>query len=92
MIATGRFSRRSSAASRAPLVVGEGLRLLWLGLAIGFVGAYFLASMLSAVLYEVRPHDPLVFVGVAVTLFAICLLSIAGPAARAGRITGVTTA
>ena len=74
------------------LVVGDGLRLLWAGLAIGFVGAYFLASTLSAVLYEVRPHDPLVFVGAAVTLLAIGLLSVALPAARASRITGVMTA
>lgn len=45
------------------LVVEDGLRLVGIGLALGLVGAYFLASLPAAVLYEVRPHDPLVFVG-----------------------------
>jgi predicted permease len=71
------------------LVVGDALRLVGAGLAIGLAGAYFLASMLSAVLYEVRPHDPLVFVGVPMTLFAICALAVAAPAQRASRNTGV---
>ena len=74
------------------LIVDDGLRVVGVGLAIGVVGAYFLASTLSAVLYEVRPHDPFVFVGVSVTLFAICVLSIAVPAQRASRSTGVSQA
>jgi predicted permease len=67
------------------LVIDDGLRLVGLGLLIGLVGAYFLASTLSAVLYEVRPRDPLVFVGVPVALFAICVLSVVVPAQRASR-------
>jgi hypothetical protein len=73
------------------LVVDDGLRLVGIGLALGLVGAYFLASLLAAVLYEVRPHDPLVFVGVPAALLAICLLSVAVPAQRASRSTGVAS-
>jgi predicted permease len=73
------------------LVVGDGLRLVALGLAIGLVCAYFLASTLAAVLYEVRPHDLLVFLGVPAALLAIGLVSVAVPAARASRVTGVVS-
>jgi putative ABC transport system permease protein len=73
------------------LVVGNGLSLVGVGLAIGLVCAYFLASTLAAVLYEVRPHDLWVFVGVPVTLLAIGLVSVAVPAARASRVTGVVS-
>jgi putative ABC transport system permease protein len=73
------------------LVVDNGLRLVGLGLAIGLVCAYFLAATLAAVLYEVRPHDLWVFLGVPVTLLAIGLVSVAVPAARASRVTGVVS-
>jgi hypothetical protein len=43
------------------------------------------------VLYEVRPHDLWVFLGVPVTLLAIGLVSVAVPAARASRVTGVVS-
>jgi ABC-type antimicrobial peptide transport system permease subunit len=71
------------------LVIGDGLCWIGAGLAIGLVGAYFLASTLSAVLYGVSPHDLFVFVGVPVTLFAVCLFSVIVPAARASAISGV---
>jgi putative ABC transport system permease protein len=73
------------------LVVDDGLRLVGIGLALGVIGAYFLASVLAAVLYEVQPHDPLVFVGVPLALLAICLLSVTVPARRASRNTGIPT-
>jgi ABC-type antimicrobial peptide transport system permease subunit len=71
------------------LVVDDGLRLVGIGLVLGLVGAYFLASLLAAVLYEVQPHDPLIFIGVPLALLAICLLSVAAPARRASRSTGI---
>ena len=68
------------------LVVGSAVRLVGAGLVIGLVGAYFLVALLRAVLYEVQPHDPLVFVGVPAALVVVCLFSAAIPAVRAGRI------
>jgi hypothetical protein len=73
------------------LVVDNGLRLVGSGLAIGFVGSWLLASTLSAVLYDVQPHDPVVFVGVPAVLFAICWLAVIGPAHRASRGTGIVS-
>jgi ABC-type antimicrobial peptide transport system permease subunit len=70
------------------LVVGDGLRWVGVGLAIGLLNAYVLAATLSTVLYGVSPHDLFVFVGVPVTLLAVCLLSVIVPAARAGTISG----
>jgi hypothetical protein len=49
------------------LIVGDGFKLIALGLAIGLFAAY-LASTLSAALYALRPHGLVTFVGVAVTL------------------------
>lgn len=68
------------------LVVGGALRLVGTGLTIGLVGAYFFVALLRAVLYEVQPHDPFVFVGVPAALAVVCLFSAAVPAVKAGRI------
>jgi len=71
------------------LVVGGAVCLVCTGLAFGLVGAYFLVAVLRAVLYEVQPHDPFVFVGVPAALGVVCLFSVAIPAVRAGRIAGI---
>jgi len=68
------------------LVLRHGLVLTLAGLGTGLVGALGLTHLLSSMLYEVRPTDPLTFVGVTVVLTASALLASYIPARRATRV------
>ncbi len=68
------------------MVVGQGLRMAGLGLAAGAAGAFALTRMMSALLFDVRPSDPAVFVAVAAVLGAVAAVASLIPSARAARI------
>ncbi|RUO89218.1 FtsX-like permease family protein [Corallococcus sp. AB018] len=68
------------------LVVTQGLRLTGLGLAVGLLGAGLLARALSAMLYGITPHDPLIFVGAPALLFLTALAASWIPAVAATRV------
>jgi putative ABC transport system permease protein len=68
------------------LVLGGGLRLAGIGLAIGLAGALALTRFLSSQLYEVSPRDPLALALACAGLAAIAVLSSYLPARRAARI------
>ncbi len=67
------------------LVIGGGLRLALLGVAIGLGGAFALTRYLSSQLYSVKATDPLIFVGVAAALTGVAVLASWLPARRAAR-------
>ena len=68
------------------MVLSQGLKLAAIGLGIGLAVAFGLARLLTALLYEVKPTDPVVFVSVAVLLAAIALIASLIPSLRAVRI------
>ena len=68
------------------LVVGNGLRLAGLGLAIGIVLALPLSRTLSSLLFNTASTDPLTFAGVVVVLGAVALMACYLPARRASHI------
>lgn len=68
------------------LVVGEGLRLAALGLALGLAGAAVLARWLEAALFGVTAGDALTFGGAIAVLGAIALLACYLPARLAARV------
>ena len=71
------------------LVYTDGLRLATIGLVLGAAGAALLAPSLSALLYGVKPYDPITFVATAaVLLFAACV-AVFMPARRAMKIAPV---
>jgi ABC-type antimicrobial peptide transport system permease subunit len=72
------------------LVVRQGLTLAVLGLGLGFVAAYFGATLMRRILFQVSPHDPGTFVMQAVVLAAACALAAYLPARRASRVDPVT--
>ncbi len=72
------------------LVLGSGLRLTLIGLAIGVAGALALTRFLSSQLYQVSPRDPVALVFALVTLGLIALVSSYLPARRAARVDAVT--
>jgi putative ABC transport system permease protein len=65
------------------LVVRQGMTLVGIGLAIGLLGAFALTRVLSSLLFEITPKDPITFVGVAIALPLVALLACYLPARRA---------
>jgi putative ABC transport system permease protein len=68
------------------LIVGQGMLLTFIGVAIGVTGAFVLTRFLSTLLYEVRPTDPATFVVVPLLLAGVALLACYIPARRAMRV------
>ena len=68
------------------LVTGHGVRLIGVGLAIGFIGAYFFAQLLAKAVEDVKPHDPVSFAIVPAVLFVVGLLACYLPARSAMRM------
>jgi putative ABC transport system permease protein len=56
------------------------------GLVLGLMGAWGLSQSLSALLYDVRPHDPTTFIAVGSALLAVAIVACWLPARRATRI------
>jgi predicted permease len=72
------------------LILGHGLRLTGVGLAMGLAGAVALARLMQTVLYEVRSTDPGTYAAVILVLLAAALLASVLPALRAMRVDPVT--
>jgi ABC-type lipoprotein release transport system permease subunit len=54
-----------------------------LGIAAGLAGAAALTGVMTTLLYEVSPQDPLTFAAVAVTLLSVAAVACYVPARRA---------
>ena len=68
------------------LVLGSGLRIAVLGVALGLGVGWGLARFLRSVLYETSPTDPVTFVGVAAALILVAVAACWLPARRASRV------
>ena len=68
------------------LVVGQGMKLVLVGIAIGIVAAFGLTRLLATFLFGVKPLDPLTFAAVPVLLAAVAFVAVWMPARRATRI------
>ena len=71
------------------LVVGQGLRLAIVGMAIGCAAAFFLSRLLASLLFEIRPTDPITFISGVLFLAIIAVLASYIPARRAARVDAV---
>ena len=67
-------------------VLRQGLKLTLIGLTIGLASAFALTRVISRLLYNVSPTDPLTFVCVSLLLAGVALLASYIPARRAARI------
>ena len=68
------------------LVVGQGMRLVLIGLVLGVAAAWALGGSLAALLYEVSPLDAVTFVAAPLLLACVGLLACYVPARRAMRV------
>ena len=68
------------------LILREGFVLTLLGLAGGFVGAYFATRSIQALLFGVTPMEPAVFALIAILLMLVALFACWIPARRAMRL------
>lgn len=67
-------------------VVGQGLRLVLVGLVAALAAAVALGGLLRGLLFGVSPLDPVSFGGVAVLLLAVATIASWLPARRATRV------
>jgi predicted permease len=68
------------------MVLLQGMRLVWIGGAIGLAAAFALSRLIASFLFGVKPADPMVFVLVPVVLSAVALGAVWWPAKKATRI------
>jgi predicted permease len=67
-------------------VIGQGVRLVGIGLAVGLVTAAGAARVIATQLYGVGAHDPAVFLAVPAVLLGVAVLASSLPARRASRV------
>jgi putative ABC transport system permease protein len=68
------------------MVVLQGMRLAFIGVAIGLAAAFGLARFMGSFLFGVRPWDPAAFITVPIILCAVALIAAWVPAVRASRV------
>jgi predicted permease len=68
------------------MILGQGLRTIFIGVGIGITGALALTRTVESLLFGVTPTDPLTFAAVILLLVAAALLACYIPARRAARV------
>jgi len=68
------------------MVLGQGLGLTLLGVAIGAAGALALTGLAKSLLFEITPTDPFTFASVALVLLAAAIVASYLPARRAAGV------
>jgi putative ABC transport system permease protein len=87
---TGEFGIHLALGARGSdilrLVVGQGIRLVAVGLALGLVASFVLTRLIANLLFGVSPADPLTFAGIALAFLLVALLACWLPARRATKV------
>jgi putative ABC transport system permease protein len=81
-----RMALGASQGSVLRLVLRQGLIYVALGLVLGLAGAVAATRLLTSMLFEVKPTDPLTYAAVAVLLVAVALAASYVPARRAAQV------
>jgi predicted permease len=81
-----RMALGAESSSVLRLVIGEGMALAAVGVAIGLVAALWLTRVLGALLFDVAPSDPLTYVAIVALVGTAAVLASWLPARRAARV------
>jgi putative ABC transport system permease protein len=81
-----RVALGAQASDVMSLVVGQGMKLVVTGIAIGLPAAFALTQLIRSFLYEISATDPWTFTLIALLLTAVALAACYIPARRATRI------
>jgi predicted permease len=73
------------------MVVGQGLKLVAIGLVAGALSSFWVARALTSLLYQTAAHDAATFAVVPVVLAVISLAACALPAFRASRVEPISS-
>jgi ABC-type antimicrobial peptide transport system permease subunit len=73
------------------MILRRGMALAGTGAGVGLLGALGLSHVLSSLLHDVSPQDPLTFAAMALLLLSTSALACAVPAWRATRVDPLTT-
>jgi putative ABC transport system permease protein len=73
------------------LFVGQGMKLVAIGIALGLAGAWALTRVMTNLLFGVKATDPLTFAGVALLLSIVAALACYLPARRAAKVDPITS-
>jgi putative ABC transport system permease protein len=68
------------------MLVGSGVTLGAIGIAVGLAMAFFLTGLMREVLVDVRPTDPITFASMALLFLAVTVVASGIPAYRASRL------
>ncbi|HSB12360.1 MAG TPA: ABC transporter permease [Blastocatellia bacterium] len=68
------------------MVVGQGMRLIVIGLGLGLAGAFWLTSLMTTLLFGIGARDPMTFAGIAGVIGLVSFASIFIPARRATKV------
>jgi putative ABC transport system permease protein len=86
-----RMALGAQAADVLRLIIGQGLKLILIGAALGLAVAYALTSLLKDFLFDVKPTDPTTFAVIPLLLAAVALLASYLPARRATKVDPMVT-
>jgi predicted permease len=84
-----RMALGATAAAVRRMVVSQGARVVFVGIAIGLVVAYLCTRLLGALLYDVKAADPLVFTGMSLMMLVIGVIASYMPARRASGVSPI---
>jgi ABC-type antimicrobial peptide transport system permease subunit len=86
-----RMALGSGTAGIFRLILGRGLTLSAIGLAIGLAATLALSRVLASLLFEVSPHDPWILGGVSLLMLGISAAACYLPARRATKVDPIAT-